>query len=82
MRTTEPGKYRPVPCDIYDHFEIAIIHRKHMRLAWRNRRCTKLETVKPLDLRTFRGGEYLIAEAMNGCKMALRLDRIQAAEEI
>ena len=81
MRTSR-GPYTPIPCEIYSRYELAILHRKLLRLAWHTRHYTKLETVRPLDLRTYRGGEYLIAQAMNGCSLVLRLDRIRAAVDL
>jgi Rho-binding antiterminator len=79
---TVRGPYTPVACDLYSRFELAILHRKPLRLAWQTSHCTKMENIRPLDLRTYRGGEYLIALAANGCHLVLRLDRVRAAVDL
>ncbi len=73
-------KYEPIACATYDAYEIAIMHRQPLRLAWQDvRGTTHLETVMPLDLFTRSGEEFLVCRTARGAVLRLRLDRIQGS---
>ncbi len=74
--------YTPVSCEIYSRYELAILHRAWLRVLWHGRRGPRLERLLPLDLRTHRGAEYLIARTPGGVPRVMRLDRIRNAEPI
>lgn len=69
--------YTPIPCDIYSRYELAILRGQILRVAWRAPRgMDRIEPLKPVDLRTRAGGEYMIARDPLGARRVLRLDRI------
>ena len=70
--------YQPVDCAAYDRFESAIVHRVRLRLSW----CDEsgdghIDRIRPLDLQTRRGEEFLLFEDSGGNRMRVRLDRIR-----
>lgn len=75
--------YTPIPCDIYSRYELAILAAQSLRVAWRGP-CGRLrvEALRPADLRTRRGGEYMVARNRAGQLRVLRLDRIMAAQAL
>jgi Rho-binding antiterminator len=76
-------QYIPIPCDIYSRYELAILHRQALRVAWRGARgIDRIEHLKPLDLRTRSGGEYMIARNLLGEWRVMRLDRIKNAKPL
>ncbi|MFW5969350.1 MAG: transcriptional antiterminator, Rof [Halofilum sp. (in: g-proteobacteria)] len=70
-------EYHPVPGELYDQYELAILRHEWLRLGWRAPRgeC-RVEAVLPVDLRTRQGAEYIIVEDLIGRRRCLRLDRI------
>ncbi len=69
--------YEPIDCELYSRYELAIMHRQTLRLAWRDEAgVTHLKTVRPRDLRTHEHCEYLLADTLAGAPLSLRLDRI------
>lgn len=74
-------EYHPVPGELYDTYELAILRHQWLRLGWRAPRGEwRLEAVLPLDLRTRQRAEYLVVEDRLGRRRFLRLDRIVAAD--
>ena len=75
--------YRPIPCEVYDRYERAIMRRDRLRLSWRDDAgLAHLETVVPEDLETRAGEEFLLGHTLDGAPRRLRLDRIADAEPI
>jgi len=75
--------YRPIPCELYDRYERAIMHRDRLRLRWRDDAGqAHVETVLPEDLETRAGEEFLVAHSLDGSPRRLRLDRILEAEAL
>ena len=75
--------YRPIPCEVYDRYERAILHRDRLRLSWRDDAGqSHLETVVPEDLETRAGEEFLLGHTLDGAPRRLRLDRILEAEPL
>ncbi len=74
-------KYTPVSCEIYSRYELAILRGQALRVSWKGARGTdRVETLIPLDLRTKRHAEFMIARDLHGQRRVLRLDRIQRAD--
>ncbi|HMV37793.1 MAG TPA: transcriptional antiterminator, Rof [Plasticicumulans sp.] len=70
--------YVPIDCELYSRYELAIMHRRTLRLVWRDEAGgTHLETVLPCDLQTRMHQEFLLAETLDGEPRCLRLDRIR-----
>jgi transcriptional antiterminator Rof (Rho-off) len=75
--------YRPIPCEVYDRYERAILHHDRLRLSWRDEAgLAHVETVVPEDLETRAGEEFLLGHCLDGSPRRLRLDRIVEAEAI
>lgn len=73
--------YTPVPCRQYDRYEVAIMHRRRLRLTWHVENIVYRRLVKPIDLRTRNGEEFLIC-CDNGQTYSIRLDHICKAETL
>lgn len=74
------SKYRPIDCKTYGEFERAIVAGRRLRISWRDEQgLDHLETVRPTDLETCRGEEFLHASNGHGMTFRLRLDRISKA---
>jgi len=75
--------YKPIPCGVYDAYEIAIMHGELIRLVWKNESNQhNISVLKPLDLQTHEGAEFLIAETDAGETLHLRLDYIQSCKMV
>jgi Rho-binding antiterminator len=72
--------YKPIPCTEYDVYEIAIMHGRKLRLIWREANVIYWQIVKPLDLETRNGEEFLIFRAMDEKTFSTRLDHIRKIE--
>lgn len=75
--------YTPIDCELYSNFELAIIRRQRLRIAWRTSDGTfHLTTLLPCDLQTRKHAEYLVARNNDGTTRELRLDRIIRVEPL
>lgn len=73
--------YSPIDCGLHSEYELAIMHRRRLKLRWRDDSgVTHTETLLPVDLQTRNGEEFLIAENRDGERVQLRLDRVERAE--
>jgi Rho-binding antiterminator len=75
--------YTPIECGRYSELELAIMHKHFLKVSFLG--CGGLmhiETLRPVDLRTRKKGEYLIAVSLGGIHRVLRLDRIHRFEPI
>lgn len=68
--------YAPIPCALYSEYELAILHRKPLRLRWREDNVIHARVVLPLDLETRHHQEFLLGRAERGERLRIRLDRI------
>lgn len=76
----DDDRYTPIDCGVYSEYEVAIMHRRQMRLHWQDEAGNDhVEGVMPRDLKTENKCEYLIAERQDGSTLSLRLDRILKA---
>ena len=74
--------YRPISCDSHDTFEIAVLHRTRVRLAWTEDGNLHTETLTPVDIETTNREEYLIARSDNGQTVRVRLDRVRSMQPL
>lgn len=73
--------YTPISCAEYARFELWIVRGERLRVAWREQNSVlRIETLKPVDLRTREHVEYLVVRRANGEQLELRLDRIRHAQ--
>lgn len=61
--------YKPVSCEIHSQYELAIIRGQQMRIRWQvNENESLTEILKPYNVVTRQGSEYLIAHDINGAE--------------
>lgn len=73
----EPTDYRPIPCTLHSEYELAILRGRRLRLRWRDAGGgDHIEAVRPVDLLTGNGEEFMVVEDAAGAHRQLRLDRI------
>ena len=72
--------YKPIDCELYCRYELAIVRRQQLRIVWRDDQgeC-HLQSLQPLDLRTRQRAEYLLCSTGSGQPLELRLDHIVRA---
>lgn len=69
--------YTPIDCGVYSGYEVAILRRQRLMLSWRDAAgLARLGMVRPTDLETKNGEEFLLGETQDGAVVRLRLDRI------
>jgi Rho-binding antiterminator len=72
--------YTPIDCGVYSEYELAIMHRRRLRLHWQDAEgIDHVESVMPQDLLTREKCEYLLVERRDGSTLQLRLDHILRA---
>jgi transcriptional antiterminator Rof (Rho-off) len=73
--------YTPIPCSQYDRYEVAVMHRRRLRLTWHADNIIYRRIVEPIDLQTRHGEEFLICR--KGTKtFSIRLDQIRKAQTL
>ena len=79
----DDDSYKPIPCAMYDTYEIAIMHGELLQLVWKDKlNQHNISVLKPLDLQTQAGVEFLIAKTNEGKTLHLRLDHIQSCKTV
>jgi len=73
--------YIPIDCALYSRYELTILHRQRLRVAWHDPDgTTHVAVLQPIDLQTRQHAEYLLAKNASGALLELRLDRIVRAQ--
>ena len=69
--------YIPISCALHSEYELAVMHKKHLRIHWKNRHgISHIEMLQPTNLRTKHRAEFMIAINQLGQRRIIRLDRI------
>ena len=68
--------YTPIACDRYSELELAILKRMRLRMRWVIGNVLREDVVRPLDLRTRAGQEFLTCQ-YGSDTLELRLDQIR-----
>ncbi len=76
------GDYVPIPCATYSRLELAAMHGERLRVSWRAGGVDHVETLRPRDLQTCRGEEFLIADTDRGEPRRIRLDHIRTLHSL
>ena len=77
------NRYVPIPCELYGHYEMAILLRSPLRLCWRGRGDTiRVGAGIPVNIRTRHRGEFLLLRNLDRTPLAIRLDRILRAQPL
>lgn len=75
--------YTPIDCGLHSQYELAVMHRRRLRVSWRDAAGDScMQVLVPRDLQTRAGAEYLIGETLDGRRLELRLDHILRAEPL
>lgn len=74
--------YVPVSCAFHSEFELLAMHNSRIRMQWRDENGTEhTAMVKPNDLQTRSGEEFLLVTDENNRQHKIRLDRIISYKE-
>ncbi len=70
--------YHPIPCADYSRYECAIVKHHELRLAWQDKPdLLQLHKVRPIDLITSSGEEFIIVLDEENHQHQVRLDYIR-----
>jgi Rho-binding antiterminator len=69
--------YRPIPCAAHERLEFAALTRQWLDATVEAGEHTGHWRLRPLDVFTRDGAEWLLAEAESGERLTLRLDRLR-----
>ena len=70
-------RYIPVSCQLHSEYELAIMHAQQLQLIWQGPTGELItDILKPYDLITREGSEFLLAQSANGEDKKIRLDKI------
>lgn len=71
--------YTPIDCGLHSEYELAIMRRQSLRLAWNDARGTlHIGIYRPLDLHTRDGAEFMVVADADGTESRVRLDYIMS----
>lgn len=77
---SDDNDYTPIDCDVYSEYEVAILHKQRLRVHWRDEAgADHVETLRPTDLQTREGREFMSAVTDHGEERCIRLDYIREA---
>ena len=80
---TDEKPYIPVSCDLHSEFELLIMHNRTLELNWQDNNGKQFNSrVKPKDLQTRKGEEFLVVVDNYNQEIAIRLDRVNSYKEI
>ena len=75
--------YRPIDCDTHDVLEAAILQGHELHLVWHgDDGLVHTERLRPSDVVTAGGAEWLEACSHHGEPLRLRLDRIIRVQDV
>ena len=75
--TDDQDHYQPISCDQHSEYELAIMHKLMLHLAWtEDTGQQRIGNIMPLDLKTQDKKESLIGQSNDGAIHYIRLDKI------
>lgn len=76
--------YTPIACVEHERLEFAVLRRRMLHLTWlgEDGQTQYSEPVRPLDVATRAGAEWLTIQRAGGATEVVRLDRIRLAREL
>lgn len=79
--TDEHDPYEPIACGQHSRYELAVMHRTELQIAWRDAdNGAHIGKVTPLDLKVEDHEEFLIAQTGDGVTHKIRLDKIEHSD--
>jgi len=80
---TMSDEYKPISCDLHSQYELWIIRAQELKLAWQDDQgISRIERIKPVDVRAEAGIEYLYFEDTAESPQRVRLDHIFKANPV
>lgn len=73
--------YQPIACALHDEYEIAIMHKKPLKIRWSDNDEVHSARLQPKDIQVKDGQEFLIAASEDGKQYCIRLDRITLLDD-
>lgn len=73
--------YAPVSCVFHERLEFAVLRGLELDLTWSDAAGTRRDRVRPSDVYTRDGAEWLVFRRGDGDQAVVRLDRILAMAE-
>lgn len=75
--------YVPIDCGLHSQYELWCMHRRRLRLSWKEADGGSVTGEgRAMDLFTRGGAEWLVVEDDHGVRQELRLDRIEDARPL
>lgn len=69
--------YKPVSCELYSQYELAIMHKSELCLSWvENGVAVTKAGIIPLDIQTKNKAEFLLVKTPEQDELVIRLDQI------
>jgi transcriptional antiterminator Rof (Rho-off) len=70
--------YIPIACSLHDQYEIAIMHKKHLKIKWSDEsNVSHTASVLPTDILVKDRQEFLLAEGEDDEDLCIRLDKVE-----
>ncbi len=80
-KSAEKDHYQPISCDRHSEYELAIMHKVMLQIAWVNDLDQQhIGKLMPLDLITRDKQEFLIGQSNDGEIHYIRLDKISHSD--
>ena len=80
---SDDNDYTPIDCGLYSEYELLIMRRTRLRVHWRDADGNDhMEMLRPTDLQTRQGQEFMYAVTESGDERCIRLDRIIKSEPL
>lgn len=69
--------YQPIACALHDEYEIAIMHKKCLKIKWSADNADyRMDKVLPKDILIINREEFLVAVDQESKELCIRLDKI------
>jgi len=73
--------YKPVSCEVHSEYELTIMRGQQLQITWQVQPDNLItEILKPYDLITSEGSEFLLVQSASGEDKKIRLDKIIEAQ--
>ena len=74
--------YQPIPCAQHERLEFSVLRRLELELEYWKDGMLQREKIRPLDVYTCAGAEWLKFKSEGGVAQEIRLDAINSFQEL
>lgn len=74
--------YQPIPCAQHERLEFCVLRRLMLELEYREGEVVHREKIRPMDVYTRDGAEWLKFKGEDGIEQEIRLDAIKNFQEL